>query len=91
MLDFSKVPVIDNHSHPFDLEKVTLDADSLAKVFFHGMGDIPRLAAKTAKLALAEALGDTVRLGLLTFKQAEKAGRMILHENAARMYGLGEY
>jgi hypothetical protein len=35
-------------------------------------------------------LGDAVGLGLLTSKQAEKAGRMILHENAARMYGLGE-
>jgi phytoene dehydrogenase-like protein len=37
-----------------------------------------------------EALGDTVRLGLLTPAQAEKAGRMILHDNAARMYGLEE-
>src|SRR5512139_1056178 len=50
MLDFSKVPVIDNHTHPFDLGKVTLDADSLAKVFFHGMGDIPKEAVKKAKL-----------------------------------------
>ena len=50
MLDFGKVPVIDNHSHPFDLEKVTLDADSLAKVFFHGMGDIPKDGVKKAKL-----------------------------------------
>jgi predicted TIM-barrel fold metal-dependent hydrolase len=56
----------------------------------HDSPEIPWLAAKTAKIALAEALGDAVRLGLLTFKQAEKAGRMILHENAARMYGLGE-
>ena len=50
MLDFSEVPIIDNHSHPFDLEKVTLDADSLAKVFFHGMGDIPKEGVKKAKL-----------------------------------------
>jgi predicted TIM-barrel fold metal-dependent hydrolase len=57
----------------------------------HDTPEIPWLAAKTAKLALGEALGDTVRLGLLSYEQAEKAGRMILHENAARMYGLGEY
>jgi predicted TIM-barrel fold metal-dependent hydrolase len=50
MLDLNKVPVIDNHSHPFDLEKVTLDADSLAKVFFHGIGDIPKEGVKKAKL-----------------------------------------
>jgi len=50
MLDFSKVPVIDNHSHPFDLEKKTLHADSLAKVFFHGMGDIPKEGIKRARL-----------------------------------------
>lgn len=56
----------------------------------HDTPEIPWLAAKTAKIALAEALGDGVRLNLLTSKQAEKAGRMILQENAARMYGLGE-
>src|SRR5512139_872909 len=50
MLEFSKVPVFDNHSHPFDLEKVILDAHSLAKVFFHGIGDIPKEGVKKAKL-----------------------------------------
>jgi uncharacterized protein len=56
----------------------------------HDTPEIPWLAAKTAKIALGDALGDTVRLGLLTPTQAEKAGRMILHDNAARMYGLEE-
>ena len=50
MLEFSKVPVIDNHSHPFDLGKKTLDADSLAKVFFHGIGDIPKEGVKKERL-----------------------------------------
>jgi len=54
----------------------------------HDSPEIPWLAARTAKIALGEALGDTVRLGLLAPAQAEKAGRMILHDNAARMYGL---
>jgi hypothetical protein len=56
----------------------------------HDTPEIPWLAAKTAKIALAEALGDAIRLGLMTLQQAEKVGRMILHDNAARMYGLDE-
>jgi predicted TIM-barrel fold metal-dependent hydrolase len=57
----------------------------------HDTPEIPWLAAKTAKIALGKALGDAVRLGLLTSQQAEKAGRMILYENAARMYGLEKF
>ncbi len=56
----------------------------------HDTPEIAWLAAKTAKIALAEALGDAIRLGLMTTKQAERVGRMILHDNAARMYGLEE-
>jgi hypothetical protein len=56
----------------------------------HDTPEIPWLAAKTAKIALGEALGDAARLGLLTSKQAEKAGQMILHDNAAWMYSLGK-
>lgn len=54
----------------------------------HGTPEIAWLSAKTAKIALAEALGDAVKLGLMAPKQAERAGRMILHDNAASMYGL---
>jgi hypothetical protein len=54
----------------------------------HGTPEIAWLSAKTAKIALGEVLGDAVRLGLMVPKHAEKAGRMILHDNAARMYGL---
>lgn len=64
------------------LSKVTVGSGG------HGTPEIAWLAAKTAKIALGEALGDAVRLGLMTPKQAERAGRMILHDNAARMYGL---
>jgi len=56
----------------------------------HDTPEIAWLAAKTAKIALAEALGDAVRLGLIFSKQAEKAGGMILHDNAARLYGWEE-
>lgn len=54
----------------------------------HGSPEISWLAAKTAKIALGEVLSDAVRLGLMAKKDAEKTGRMILHDNAARMYGL---
>jgi predicted TIM-barrel fold metal-dependent hydrolase len=67
----------------------------LSKVIFgsggHDAPEIAWLAAKTAKIALAEALGDAVRLGLLSLLQAEKTGRMILHDNAARLYRLQEH
>jgi len=65
------------------LSKVTIGSGA------HGTPEIAWLAAKTAKIALAEVFGDAVRLGLMAPKQAERAARMILHDNAARMYGLG--
>ena len=54
----------------------------------HGTPEIAWLAAKTAKIALAEVLGDAVRLNLMEKKDAETTARMILHDNAARLYGL---
>ncbi len=52
----------------------------------HGTPEIAWLSATTAKIALSEALGDAVRLRLMAQKQAERTGRMILHDNAARLY-----
>ena len=54
----------------------------------HGSPEISWLAAKTAKIALGEVLSDAVRLGLMAPPDAERTGRMILHDNAARLYGL---
>ena len=54
----------------------------------HGTPEIAWLAAKTAKIALSEVLEDAVRLELMTEAQAKKSGRMILHDNAARLYNL---
>jgi len=54
----------------------------------HGSPEIAWLAALTAKTALTEVLGDAIRLGLMATKQAEAAARMILHDNASRLYGL---
>ncbi len=54
----------------------------------HGSPEVSWLAAKTAKIALGEVLTDSVRLGLMAERDAERTGRMILHDNAARMYGL---
>ena len=54
----------------------------------HGTPEIAWLAAKTAKIALKDALGDAVRRRLLDQRHAEKMGRMILHDNAAHLYDL---
>jgi hypothetical protein len=37
---------------------------------------------------LKEALGDAVRMGLMTTRQAERTGRMLAYDNAARLYHL---
>ena len=54
----------------------------------HGSPEIAWLAAKTAKIALAEVLSESVRLHMIAAKDAERAGHLILYDNAARMYGL---
>ena len=54
----------------------------------HGSPEVSWLAAKLAQIALGEVLTDSVRLGLMAEKDAERTGRMILHDNAARLYGL---
>ena len=54
----------------------------------HGTPEIAWLVAKTAKIALAEVLGDSVKLGLIAEKYAEAVARMVLHDNASRLYGL---
>jgi predicted TIM-barrel fold metal-dependent hydrolase len=54
----------------------------------HGSPEVSWLAAKTAKIALGGVLTDSVRLGLMAEKDADRTGRMILHDNAARMYGI---
>lgn len=41
MLDLASVPVVDNHCHPIDPLKAHLDADRLAREFYHGIGDLP--------------------------------------------------
>ncbi|MCJ7608060.1 amidohydrolase family protein [Candidatus Bathyarchaeota archaeon] len=56
----------------------------------HGIPEIAWLSAKTAKIALGKMLGESVELGLMGRKQAENAGRMILYENATRLYHIKE-
>ena len=41
MLDFTDIPIIDNHCHPIDPKKAVLEPSSLAREFYHGIGDIP--------------------------------------------------
>ena len=138
MLDFSGLPVIDQHSHPYDPAKATLDPESLARIFYHGMGDLPTAGVKKARhwgatddlrhhflhmgvvqtlvcqlskvfqcpaeleavaternrrtseslSGYARFLYEDAGMGLIAPKQAERIARMILHDNAARLYGL---
>jgi len=64
------------------LSKVTIGSGA------HGTPEIAWLAARTTKIALAEVLGNAVKLRLMAPKQGERVARMILHDNAARMYGV---
>ena len=54
----------------------------------HDSPEISWLAGKMAKVALGEVMTDAVRRGLMCEQDAERTGRMILHDNAARLYGL---
>jgi hypothetical protein len=54
----------------------------------HGSLEVSWLAAKTAKIAFGKVLTDAVHRGPMREKDAGKTGRLILHDNAARMYGL---
>ena len=54
----------------------------------HGTPEIAWLSAKITKIALQHVLEENVTLGLLHSKQAEKIGKMILHDNAAQLYDL---
>ena len=54
----------------------------------HGSPEISWHAGKMAKVALGEVMTDAGRLGLICEKDAERTGRMILHDNAAQLYGL---
>lgn len=54
----------------------------------HGSPEVSWLAAKTAKIALGKVLSDSVGLGLMAEADAGRTGRMILHDNAARLYAL---
>jgi predicted TIM-barrel fold metal-dependent hydrolase len=54
----------------------------------HGIPEIAWLSAKTAKIALKEVLEDNIKRNLLDYHQATRIGRMILHDNAAYLYGL---
>jgi predicted TIM-barrel fold metal-dependent hydrolase len=75
-----------------ELYRDVISVAPLSKIIFGSGGystpEIAWLAAKTSKIALSEVLGDAVRTGLMTSKQAQKAGHMILHDNALKMYGL---
>jgi len=42
MIDFTDVPVIDHHCHPYEHKEAFLEPVFLARTFFHGIADIPK-------------------------------------------------
>jgi predicted TIM-barrel fold metal-dependent hydrolase len=55
-LDFTDNPVIDNHCHPLDPQKATLDPASLAREFYHGMLDLPQRGVPSRRWGASAAL-----------------------------------
>ena len=54
----------------------------------HDTPEISWLSGKMAKVALGEVMTEAVHQGLMGTADAERTGRMILYDNAARLYGL---
>jgi hypothetical protein len=50
MMNFNNLPFIDHHCHPYDPRKAVLEPESLAREFFHGMGDIPDMSAPKPRM-----------------------------------------
>ncbi len=60
-MDLTQFPVIDNHCHPLVPDKAQLDPLSLAREFYHGIGDLddgsPKGALSPARMADVAQLG----------------------------------
>jgi uncharacterized protein len=68
-----------------------LEACAYAKILYGADGSVPEavwLAAKRFKRVLAAVLDQLGDEGFCSPPEAEQAARLILHDNAARMYGL---
>ena len=55
-LDFTRVPVIDNHCHPLDPQKAQVDTALLVREFYHGFGDMPQTGVKPRRWGVSESL-----------------------------------
>lgn len=68
-----------------------LEAAPYAKILYGADGSIPEalwIAARRFKRVLAQVLGELSDEGFCTVSEAQEVARMILHDNAARMYRL---
>jgi hypothetical protein len=68
-----------------------LEACPYAKILYGADGSVPEalwIAAKRFKRVLAQVLSELTDEGFCSIPQATQAARMILHDNAARLYGL---
>ena len=68
-----------------------LEACPYAKILYGADGSLPEalwIAARRFKAVLARVLSDLADEGFCSRGEALRAARMILHDNAARLYGL---
>jgi uncharacterized protein len=68
-----------------------LEAGPYSKVVYGADGSLPEalwIAARRYKAVLGRVLDELADEGFCTHDEADRIGRMILHDNAARMYGL---
>ena len=49
-MNFSELPFIDHHCHPYDPGKAVLEPVDFAREFFHGRGDIPDMAVPKPRM-----------------------------------------
>jgi len=68
-------------------EKVMFGTDAYPLTQTIGWEEVGWIATKSARMALAVALTDMMRDGEITRERALQEARMVLRENAARLYG----
>ena len=70
-------------------EKVLFGTDAFTSTALRGWEEMTWIAARSGREALALALTQMIAAGELTRARAEEVARMVLRDNALRLYQLG--
>ncbi len=97
-MDLSQIPVVDNHCHPLIPSRAQLDPLSLAREFYHGIGDIDNGSAKG--VASPERLADLAQFGVVHTLVRQLArlfdcpcdlAAVVIERNRRTAQGMGAY